>query len=72
MAPGEAASAYETKGIIEIPDNHQFWDHPRVVVTPHIAAFSLPETAVESVVNNIDRIEAGQPPLNAVDFERGY
>ena len=55
-----------------LPAGHPFWDHPRIVVTPHIAAFSLPKTAVESVVDNINRIEAGQPPLNAVDFERGY
>ncbi len=66
---GAALDVFEQE---PLPDNHQFWDHPRIVVTPHIAAFSLPETAVESVVNNIDRIEAGQPPLNAVDFERGY
>ncbi|MFQ6021773.1 MAG: 2-hydroxyacid dehydrogenase [Acidiferrobacterales bacterium] len=55
-----------------LPDDHPLWTHPRIVVTPHIAAFSVPETAVESVVANIRRVEAGEPLLNAVDFERGY
>ncbi len=55
-----------------LPTGHPFWDHPLIVVTPHIAAFSLPKTAVDSVVDNINRIEAGQAPLNAVNFERGY
>ncbi len=55
-----------------LPDDHPFWGHPRIVVTPHIAAFSVAETAIESVVANIRRVEAGEPPLNVVDFARGY
>lgn len=55
-----------------LPKDHPFWGHPKIVVTPHIAAFSVPETAVESVVANIDRMEKGEPPLYAVDFDRGY
>lgn len=66
---GAALDVFEQE---PLPDDHPFWDHPRIIVTPHIAAFSSPMTAVESVVDNIDRIEAGQAPLNAVDFERGY
>ena len=55
-----------------LPDDHPFWGHPKIAVTPHIAAFSAPETVVELVVANIERIEAGKPPLYAVDFELGY
>jgi glyoxylate/hydroxypyruvate reductase A len=53
-------------------DDHPFWGHPKIVVTPHIAAFSAPETSVKLVVENIERIETGEPPLYAVDFDRGY
>lgn len=67
-----AAAALDVFEQEPLPDDHAFWDHPRIVITPHIAAFSSPETAVEAVVENINRVEAGQPPLNAVDFERGY
>ncbi len=55
-----------------LPKDHPFWGHPKIVVTPHVAAFSVPETAVESVVANIERMEKGEPPLYAVDFDRGY
>jgi glyoxylate/hydroxypyruvate reductase A len=55
-----------------LPPEHPFWAHPRVVVTPHIAAFSVPATAIESVAANIRRMEAGDAPLYTVDFERGY
>ena len=57
---------------VELPGDHPFWGHPKIVVTPHIAAFSAPETVVELVVANIERIERGEPPLYAVDFDRGY
>ena len=67
-----AAAALDVFEEEPLPKDHPFWSHPRVVVTPHIAAFFSPETAVESVVDNIRRIEAGEPPINTVDFERGY
>jgi glyoxylate/hydroxypyruvate reductase len=55
-----------------LPPDHPYWVHPRVVVTPHIAAFSVPATAIESVASNIRRMDAGEAPLYVVDFKRGY
>lgn len=55
-----------------LPADHPYWSHPRVVVTPHVAAFSVPATAIESVAANIRRMEAGEAPLYVVDFDRGY
>lgn len=55
-----------------LPAGHPFWRHPRIVVTPHVASNTVPETAVEAVAANIRRIEAGEPPEDAVDFTRGY
>ncbi len=55
-----------------LPENHPFWSHSRITITPHIAAISSPSTAVESVVQNIQRIERDEAPLNAVHFERRY
>ncbi len=66
---GAALDVFEQE---PLPPDHPFWRHPRIVVTPHIAAFSSADTAVEAVVENIARIESGQPLLNVVDFERGY
>ncbi|HLS69595.1 MAG TPA: glyoxylate/hydroxypyruvate reductase A, partial [Kiloniellales bacterium] len=55
-----------------LPSDSALWDHPQVVVTPHIASMTMPDTAAKSVAENIMRMEAGQPPLNVVDFELGY
>ncbi|KEO56723.1 2-hydroxyacid dehydrogenase [Thioclava indica] len=55
-----------------LPAAHPFWAHPRVTVTPHIAAESRAETASEVVAENIRRGEAGEPLLYLVDRARGY
>lgn len=51
---------------------HPFWSHPRVTVTPHIGADTLPEEAMESIVANIQAMEDGKPPAGQVDRVRGY
>jgi len=51
---------------------HRFWQHPRVFVTPHIAAQAIAELAVSQVIDNIQRIERGEAPLGRVEIERGY
>ncbi|WP_022704036.1 2-hydroxyacid dehydrogenase [Pseudorhodobacter ferrugineus] len=55
-----------------LPQEHPFWSHPRVTVTPHIAAETRPNSASRVVVDNIRRGEAGQPFLHLVDRDRGY
>lgn len=55
-----------------LPKEHPYWAHPRVTVTPHIAADSRPEGVTAVLVDNIRRGEAGQPLLHLVDRRRGY
>jgi glyoxylate/hydroxypyruvate reductase len=55
-----------------LPPEHPFWHHPRVVVTPHIAAQAIAELMVSQVIDNIRRIERGERPLGLVDRRRGY
>jgi len=55
-----------------LPPDSPLWRHPQVIITPHIAAQTMPDTAAQSVAQNIARIESGQAPLNVVDFGRGY
>lgn len=55
-----------------LPPDHPFWAHPRVTVTPHIAADTRPGTASAIVAENVRRGEAGQPFLHVVDRARGY
>jgi glyoxylate/hydroxypyruvate reductase A len=53
------------------PD-HPFWPHPKIHVTPHIAALTNPITAARLVAENIRRAADGQPPDNLIDPKRGY
>jgi glyoxylate/hydroxypyruvate reductase A len=55
-----------------LPPDHRFWSHPRVTVTPHVAAATRPETASLAVAENVGRGEAGRPFLHVVDRAAGY
>ena len=55
-----------------LPPDHPFWRHPKVLITPHVASYSLPATAADGVVDNIRRARAGQPLRHQVDRARGY
>lgn len=52
-------------------------DHPlmgrrNVLVTPHVAGISNPDTALKVVLENFDRALSGRPLLHEVDRARGY
>jgi len=55
-----------------LPADHPFWHHPRIVMTPHVAAFTNPATAAPIILDNIRRFEEGRPLLNRIDPARGY
>lgn len=55
-----------------LPPEHPFWSHPRVTVTPHIAAATRPGTASLLVADNLRRAMSGRPLLHLVDRDRGY
>jgi glyoxylate/hydroxypyruvate reductase A len=55
-----------------LPPGHPFWTHPKVVLTPHIASMTQPETAAAVVIDNIRRHREGLPMNGLVDRARGY
>jgi len=55
-----------------LPSEHPFWRHPRITVTPHIAAETHPPTAAAIIGEAIRHFEAGLPVANLVDWRRGY
>lgn len=55
-----------------LPPDHPYWAHPRVTVTPHIAADTRAITASRVIAENIRRGEAGEPLLHRVDRATGY
>ncbi len=55
-----------------LPDDHPYWKHPKVTVTPHMASLTVPSSAADWMEENVKLIEAGKPPLNTVDTKKGY
>lgn len=55
-----------------LPPAHRLWSHPRVTVTPHVAAETRPHTAAAVVAENLRRAMDGRPLLYQVDRARGY
>ncbi|MGH8760153.1 MAG: NAD(P)-dependent oxidoreductase, partial [Burkholderiales bacterium] len=55
-----------------LPSSHAFWRHRKVVVTPHVAAPTIASEVQAQVIENIRRLERGDPPIGLVDIARGY
>lgn len=55
-----------------LPQDHPYWAHPRVTVTPHIASETRPASASRVIAENIRRGEAKEPLLHLVDRDAGY
>ena len=55
-----------------LPENHPFWNHPKIIVTPHISSLTHPQAVAPQVVENYHRVKSEKPLLNLVDLERGY
>ncbi|SPJ25233.1 2-hydroxyacid dehydrogenase [Palleronia abyssalis] len=55
-----------------LPQDHPFWSHPGVTVTPHIASETRPATAAPVIAENVRRAMADEPILHLVDREKGY
>jgi glyoxylate/hydroxypyruvate reductase len=55
-----------------IPKNSPIWDHPKIIVTPHIASLSSAQSAAQNIAENIRRIRRGETPNDLVDFNTGY
>lgn len=53
------------------PD-HPFWHHPQILLTPHIAAMTQPESAFSVLLENIRRHQRGESMLGQVDRKRSY
>ena len=55
-----------------LPSGHPFWKHPRVIITPHVAADTVPADAVAQVAANLRKHAAGLPMDGGVDRLLGY
>jgi glyoxylate/hydroxypyruvate reductase len=55
-----------------LPAEHPFWQHPAILITPHVSAVTNVATVVEQIADNYRRSQGGEPLRNPVDIERGY
>lgn len=55
-----------------LPASHRFWDHPRILVTPHIASMTRADSGARALIANIRRHRAGEAMAGEVARARGY
>ncbi len=66
---GAALDVFETE---PLPETSPLWTHPKITVTPHVAAISHPKIAAAHVIACIEKDRAGEKLENLVDMTRGY
>ena len=55
-----------------LPVESPLWAHPRVAMTPHVAAVTRPAEAVAYISHTISEMEKGNAVTGQVDRQRGY
>ncbi len=55
-----------------LPEDHPFWQHPDIFITPHISSVSDPLAVIPQVVENYQHSRQNEPLINQVDRDRGY
>lgn len=55
-----------------LPTDDPLWAHPRVVLTPHVAAATDTEGSGKALIANLQRHLAGEPMVGVVARDRGY
>ena len=55
-----------------LPENNSLWGHPSVYITPHIAGQSNPNSAGQTISENIYRIQKGELPYPIYSRTNGY
>jgi glyoxylate/hydroxypyruvate reductase A len=59
-------------GVEPLSPDHRFWRHPSILITPHVAAETELEPAVEQVADKLAAWARGDAVTGLVDRARGY
>ena len=55
-----------------LPQDHAFWQHPKITITPHTSARTLRDESIAQIAGKIKAVYEGQPIEGRVSRERGY
>jgi glyoxylate/hydroxypyruvate reductase A len=55
-----------------LTNNHPYWCHPKVTLTPHCAALSDLNSVIEQIADNIEHSNNGSALNNPIDRTKGY
>ncbi len=66
------AATLDVFHIEPLPVEHPFWDHPDVLVTPHVASLLDPEAGGKAIAENIRKFIAGDKVENLIPVGKGY
>ena len=55
-----------------LPQNHPYWENPKITLTPHCAALSDLNSVIDQIADNIERLNMGLALNNSVDRTKGY
>jgi glyoxylate/hydroxypyruvate reductase len=67
-----AAATLDVFHVEPLPQDHPFWRHPRVSVTPHVSAETLREESIVQIAAKIRALARGEAISGIVDIARGY
>lgn len=67
-----AYAVLDVFAIEPLPETHPLWQHPQVLVTPHIAAVTQDDSAGQVLLANVQRYINQTPLIGTVDRELGY
>ena len=55
-----------------LPQNHPYWENPKITLTPHCAALSDLNSVIDQIVDNIECLKEGLALNNSINRTKGY
>ena len=55
-----------------LPEDHPFWSHPKILITPHISSITDPLSVMPQILENYRRMKTGKSLKHVIDIDRGY
>lgn len=67
-----STAVLDVTNVEPLTKDHPFWDHSRILLTPHIASMTGYDSAAAALLENVQRHERGERMVGTVDRSLGY